>query len=227
MEIRYLGHACFELKDGKNTLLIDPFISPNELAKDIDIKSIRPDYILLSHGHEDHLADCLTIAQQSNAQLIANFEIATWYAEKGISNYHPMNIGGSIQLGDFNVQFVPASHSSTLPDGSNGGAPAGFIIQHDDKKIYYSGDTALSAEIQLLATLHPHVDLGIFCIGDNFTMGATEAALAASWFKLNEVIGMHYDTFPYITTNHAQAQQIFKAKNINLHLLPIGNTYIL
>jgi L-ascorbate metabolism protein UlaG (beta-lactamase superfamily) len=223
MQVTYLGHSCFEISDGNTSVIIDPFIRPNELSAKIDFEKLNPDYILISHGHEDHIADCIDLAKQSNAKVVANYEIITWLGEKGIENVHPMNTGGKIQCGTFNFQFVVAVHSSGLPDGTYGGNPCGFIIENAGKKYYYSGDTALMPEMKMFSELHA-LEASFLCIGDNFTMGFEEAAIAAEWLKTNKVIGMHYDTFGYIKIDHQRAVEHFDNKGKQLLLMEIGET---
>ena len=143
MRITYYGHSCFMAEIKGKKLLFDPFITPNELAKDINIADIEPDYILLSHGHNDHVADAEAIAKSSGATIIANYEVAMWFAGKGITKYHPMNHGGKWDFDFGTVKVVNAVHSSSMPDGSYGGNPIGFVIISEEKNFYYSGDTAL------------------------------------------------------------------------------------
>ena len=150
MEITFYGHACFSVKIKDKYILFDPFISPNELAKDINIDSIQADYILLSHGHEDHVADVERIAKKTNAKIVSNFEIVTWFGNKGIENAHPMNHGGSWDFDFGKVKYVNAVHSSTLPDGSSGGNPGGFVIESEEGNFYFAGDTALHMDMKLI-----------------------------------------------------------------------------
>lgn len=223
MQVTYLGHSCFEISDEQTSIVIDPFIRPNELADKIDFEQLSPDYILVSHGHEDHIADCVDLAKKSDATVVANFEVVTWLANKGVEKTHPMNTGGKIQCGSFNFQFVVAVHSSGLPDGTYGGNPCGFIIEHKNKKYYYSGDTALMPEMKMFSELH-ELEASFLCIGDNFTMGYEEAAIAAEWLNTNKVIGMHYDTFGYIKIDHQRAVEHFQSKGKQLQLMGIGET---
>lgn len=224
VEFTYYGHACFSITVNGKTLLFDPFITPNELAKNIDINTVKADYILISHGHEDHVADALAIAKNTGAKLISNFEIVNWFANQGISNNHPMNTGGQFSFDFGTVKCTNAIHSSVLPDGTYGGNPMGFIIKTAEKTIYYAGDTALTIDMQLLPQSNGKIDIAILPIGDNFTMGIDDAVLAADFVKCNEVIGVHFDTFGWIKINHAAAMNAFANKGKNLHLLNIGET---
>ncbi len=223
MKVTYYGHACFELEIKGKKLLFDPFITPNELAKHIDISKINPDYILLSHGHEDHIADAITIAKQSGAMIIGVYEIVVWAQKNGITNVHPMNTGGRKEFDFGTVKLVPAVHSSSFPDGSYAGNPVGFLIKTDSKNIYYAGDTALSSEMQLIGEYNA-IHLALLPIGDNFTMGVTDAIVATELLRCNKVIGMHYDTFPYIKIDKEEAKESFKKAGKELILLDIGES---
>ena len=223
MKITYFGHACFQIELEDKVLLFDPFITPNELAKDIDITSIKPDYILISHGHEDHVADAEKIAKQSGATIISNFEITTWFNQKGVENTHPMNHGGSWQFDFGKVKYVNAVHSSTLPDGSNGGNPGGFVVETKEASFYFAGDTALTLDMKLIP-MFTSLDFAILPIGDNFTMGIDEAVFASEFIGCKNIIGMHYDTFGFIKIDHQEAIEKFEEKGARLTLLEIGQT---
>lgn len=226
MNFTYYGHACFSLETKKATLLFDPFITPNELAKDVDVSSIKADFILVSHGHVDHVADAAEIAKRTGAQIISNWEIVDWFGKQGIENGHPMNHGGSCEFPFGKVQYVYAQHSSGLPDGSYGGNPGGFVVQTPEKTFYYSGDTALHYDMKLIGETR-EIDFAILPIGDNFTMGAEDAARAADFVGTKQVVGVHYDTFPYIKIDKAAAKAAFEAAGVTLHLPGIGETIAL
>ncbi len=223
MNLTYYGHSCFSVTANGKKLLFDPFITGNELAKHIDINTIEADYILLSHGHGDHVADVEAIAKRTGAKIIAAYEVAMWFAGKGIENYHPMNPGGKRGFDFGEVKCVSAVHSSSMPDGSYGGNPMGFIILNDEQNFYYSGDTALTLDMQLIP-LFAEIDFAILPIGDNFTMGIEDAVQAAKMVQTNTVIGVHYDTFGFIKIDHQQATGIFKSQGVELRLLEIGET---
>ena len=223
MKIRFYGHACFEIDIEGLKILIDPFISPNPLAKDIDVDSIKADYVLISHGHEDHVADALSISQRNDAMIISNYEIVSWFAAKGHEKGHPMNHGGRKDFGDFSVKYVNAVHSSVLPDGAYGGNPGGFIINANGKSIYFAGDTALHYDMKLIADTE-RLDLAILPIGDNFTMGYKDACIAAKFIDCRKIVGMHYDTFPYIVIDKEEAKEHFEKREKELILLDIGET---
>lgn len=223
MNFTYYGHSCFAVEINGKKLLFDPFISPNELAKDIKVADIDADYILVSHGHGDHIADCVAIAQGTGAKVISNFEVCNWLAKEGVKNYHPMNTGGRWDFGDFAVKCVVAQHSSCLPDGSNGGNPMGFIIFSKEGNFYYAGDTALTMDMQLIPKW-VKLNFAVLPIGDNFTMDYNDALIAAKMIECKEVIGVHYDTFGFIKIDHKKAKQTFADAGCNLHLVEIGKT---
>lgn len=221
MKITYYGHSCFNIEVQGKHLLFDPFISANELAKSINVSKIHADFILLSHGHEDHIADAGAIAKQTDATIISNYEIVTWFGKQGLQKGHPMNIGGTRAFDFGNVKMVNAVHSSGLPDGTYGGNPGGFLVRHDHGTFYYSGDTALTTDMKLLGD-HEKIDFSFLCIGDNFTMGVEDAVRAAGMIGCNKIIGMHYDTFGYIKINREEAKSKFKEAGKELFLLSIG-----
>jgi L-ascorbate metabolism protein UlaG (beta-lactamase superfamily) len=223
MKLTYYGHACFAVQLAGKHVIFDPFITPNELAKDIDVNSIPADFILVSHGHGDHIADCTQLAKRTKAPVISSFEICNWLAEKGVENYHPMNIGGRHKLDFGTVKCVNAVHSSNMPDGSYGGNPMGFVIASGEKNIYYSGDTALTMDMELIPRW-TKIDVAVLCIGDNFTMGYEDAIEAAKMVQCATVVGVHYDTFGYIKIDHHKVKQAFNEAGITLHLPNIGET---
>ncbi len=224
MKLTYYGHACFSVFVGGKTLLFDPFIKYNELAKNVDINSIAADYILLSHGHQDHVADALEIAQRTGATIVSNFEVGEWFQSKGAKNVHPMNHGGKWKFDFGTVKMVAAVHSSGMPDGSYGGNPAGFVIETAEGSFYYAGDTALTMDMQLIPMTGGKLKFTVLPIGDNFTMGVDDAIIASDFVQCNSVVGVHYDTFGFIKINHEEAIKKFKNKGKELLLLSIGQT---
>lgn len=223
MDFTFYGHACFSVKIAGKTILFDPFISPNEKANHINVEEINADYILISHGHEDHIADAESIAKRTGAKIVSNYEIALWFGAKGIENVHPMNHGGSWEFDFGTVKFVNAIHSSILPDGAYGGNPGGFIIKSDEKTFYFSGDTALHTDMKLIGE-YEKIDFAVLPIGDNFTMGVKDAIIAADFINCDKIVGIHYDTFGYIEINHEQALENFENKGKKLYLPNIGET---
>ena len=224
MKVTYYGHACFSAIVGGKTLLFDPFISGNPLAKNIDATSVPADFILVSHGHDDHVGDAVEIAKRTNALVIANFEVASWIESHGAPRVHPLNHGGGFNFNFGRAKLVNAIHSSTMPDGANGGNPGGFVIESADGNFYFSGDTALTLDMKLIGETTP-LKFAALCIGDNFTMGPDDAVKAADFVRCHEILGVHYDTFPPIQINHALAVEKFRAAGKTLHLLQPGETY--
>ncbi len=224
MKITFYGHACFGIELAGKHILFDPFITGNQLAKDIDLGSIPADYILLSHGHQDHVLDVEAIAHRTGATIVSNFEIVSWFGAKGLSNGHPMNHGGSWKFDFGVVKYVNAVHSSVLPDGNYGGNPGGFVIESEEGNFYYSGDTALTYDMKLIGESHD-LDFAILCLGDNFTMGYKEASRAAEFVGVSRVIGMHFDTFGYIKIDHSQVEDYFISEGKMLKLPEVGESF--
>lgn len=223
MKLTYYGHACFSvLIKGKN-LLFDPFITGNELAKDIDVNSIPADYILVSHGHQDHTLDLVSIAERTEAKVISNFEIINWLGEQGVSNGHPMNHGGKWDFDFGTVKLVNAIHSSSFADGTYAGNPGGFVIQSEEGTFYYSGDTALTMDMQLIPRFFK-LDFAVLPIGDDFTMGYEEGLMAAQMVECKKAVGIHYNTFDLVKMDKGQAQAHFNKGGIELLLPEIGET---
>jgi L-ascorbate metabolism protein UlaG (beta-lactamase superfamily) len=223
MKITYYGHACFSVETAGKHVLFDPFIRPNELAKSVDVNAISADYILLSHGHVDHVADVVEIAKRTGATVVSGYEVCTWFEGKGVQKTHPMNHGGGWKFDFGRVKYVCAIHSSSMPDGSYGGNPGGFVLETAEGNFYYSGDTALTSDMKLIGESTP-LRFAVLCIGDNFTMGAEDAVKAAEFVNCNKVLGVHYDTFPPIKIDHAAAIEKFKAAGKELVLMKIGET---
>tara|TARA_Y100000739_G_C20592140_1_gene458450 strand:+ start:400 stop:1086 length:687 start_codon:yes stop_codon:yes gene_type:complete len=225
MNITYYGHSCFLVDLNDIKILFDPFITPNPIANKVDLDSIKADYILISHGHEDHVADVDYIAKRTGAKIISNFEIVSWFAsKKGIENNHPINHGGKIELKNgITAKYVNAIHSSVLPDGTYGGNPGGWVVESTKMSFYYSGDTALTYDMKLLGEYH-NLNFAFLCIGDNFTMGIEDSAIAAQFAGVQDVIGMHYDSFGYIEINHHAAKKHYEKNGLNLTLLNINET---
>ncbi len=223
MRVTYLGHACILVEVAGKKLLFDPFITPNELASDIDVDAIEADYVLVSHGHQDHLADAESLLKRTGAKLISNFEIVSWFGRQEIENVHPMNHGGGYDFDFGRVTYVNAIHSSMLPDGNYGGNPGGFVIQSGEGSFYFSGDTALTYDMKLIGE-STTLDWAALCIGDNFTMGPKDACRAASFVGVQTVLGIHYDTFPPIRIDKDDATKLFASNSLKLLLPPIGET---
>lgn len=226
MKLTYFGHACFLVEANGKKILFDPFITPNELAGSIDIQTIDCDYIAISHGHADHIADVVAIAKRTNATIICAFEVYEWLSKQGLSNFRPMNTGGKWSSDFGTVKCVVAQHSSCLPDGTYGANPMGFVFKTAEGDFYYSGDTALTLDMQLIPRW-AKLKFAVLPVGDNFTMDAEDAATAAEFVQCDKVIGVHYDTFGYIVINHEAARKAFADKGKELILLNIGESIAL
>ncbi len=223
MKFTYYGHSCFLIETGGKKMLFDPFISGNELAKGIvDAGTIEADYIFASHGHGDHVADLVPIAKRTGALVIAAYEVVSWAQKNGVERVHPLNFG-SFKFDFGKLHFVPASHSSSLPDGSYGGSPGGFIFHNTEKKFYYSGDTCLAMDMKLIP-MYAKLDFAILPIGGNFTMDAEDAIIAADFIQCNKIVGVHFDTFGYIKIDHEAVKEKFRTAGKELILPEIGET---
>lgn len=223
MKITFYGHATIGIQIQEIFILVDPFISANPKASHININDLQPNYILLTHAHQDHTLDVEYIMQNNpNAIIVCNAEMATYYNSKGY-NCHMMNHGGSWKFDFGRVKYVNAVHSSSFADGTYGGNPGGFVIEGEHKNIYIAGDTALTMDMKLIP-LRTKLDLAILPIGDNFTMDIDDAIIASDFVECDKILGVHYDTFGYIEINHEQAKQKFFDKNKDLMLLEIGQS---
>ena len=223
MKITHYAHSTFSIEINGIHILVDPFISGNEAVKDkVDINELKADYILVTHAHQDHTLDVEAIAKNTGAVIVSNFEIATYYENKGLE-VHPMNHGGNWSFEFGIVKYVNAIHTSYFPDGSYGGQPGGFVIEGEHKNIYIAGDTAVTMDMKLIP-LHTKLDLAILPIGDNFTMGVEDAIIASDLVECDKVLGCHYDTFGYIEIDHEEAKRKFYEKGKDLMLLEVGES---
>jgi L-ascorbate metabolism protein UlaG (beta-lactamase superfamily) len=222
MKVTYYGHACFGVELKRASLLFDPFITGNELAKGVAVDKIPADFILVSHGHSDHVGDAASIAKRTGATLISNYEVVTWFGKQGVKG-HPLNHGGGHRFDFGRVKFVNAIHSSGLPDGTYGGNPGGFVVESDEGNFYYSGDTALTMDMKLIGEATP-LKFAALPIGDNFTMDVNDAIKAAEFVHCDEILGVHYNTFPPIRIDTVAAVAQFKAARKNLYLLAPGES---
>jgi L-ascorbate metabolism protein UlaG (beta-lactamase superfamily) len=222
MKITFYGHSCIGIEVAGKHILVDPYITANPKAAHIDINSLKANYILLTHAHNDHILDVEAIAKRTDAVIVSNYEIAMHFANKGFK-YHPMNHGGSWDFNFGNVKYVSAVHSSSFTDGSYGGQPGGFVIEGEHKNIYIAGDTALTMDMKLIP-MRTKLDLAILPIGDNFTMDVDDAIVASDFVDCDKVLGCHFDTFGFIEINHDEAKKKFFDAGKDLMLLEIGES---
>ncbi|WP_299547704.1 metal-dependent hydrolase [Seonamhaeicola sp.] len=220
MKITFLGHASLAIHVQGIDILVDPFITGNSKASNINIEALKADYILVTHAHQDHILDVEAIAKHNGSKIISNYEIVTHYNNLGIEG-HPMNHGGQWDFDFGTVKYVNAIHTSSFPDGSYGGQPGGFVIEGEHKNIYIAGDTALTFDMKLIP-MQTKLDLAILPIGDNFTMGIEDAIIASDFIECDKILGYHYDTFGYIEIDHDAAKRKFFEKGKDLMLLDIG-----
>jgi len=224
MKFSFYGHSCFAVETGGKKILFDPFISGNELAAGkVDVDKVEADFILLSHGHGDHIADLVPIAKRTGAKVIGAYEVVSYAGKQGIENVHPLNFGSAnFEFGK--LRFVPAWHSSTLPDGSNGGNPGGYVLELPEGNFYFSGDTCLMMDMQLIPR-YTKLDFAILPIGGNFTMDAADALIAAEFIQCDKIIGVHFDTFGFIKIDKENAKALFADAGKQLILPEIGETF--
>ena len=222
MKITFYGHACIGIEVSGKNILVDPFISGNPLASHIDINTLKADYILVTHAHQDHVLDVEAIGKRTGAVVVSNYEIASHFGNKGL-NYHPMNHGGSWTFDFGTVKYVIAHHTSSFADGTYGGNPGGFVIEGEHKNIYIAGDTALTMDMKLIP-MRTKLDLAVLPIGSNFTMDVNDAIVASDFLECDKILGYHYDTFGFIKINHEEAIKKFFDKGKDLMLLEIGGS---
>jgi len=194
--IKWLGHYAFEIRTGNQTVLVDPFVNDNPVAT-VSADDLEADFILVTHGHADHVADVASIANRTGATVVAPVEAAAWFqSQQNVENTIQLNLGGGIQLPFGHVRMTIAHHSSSMPDGSYGGNPAGYILTLAEGKVYFSGDTALFMEMELYG--RQGIDLAILSIGDHFTMGPEDSVQAVKMLKPARVVPAHFNTWPPI-----------------------------
>ncbi|MDX6671663.1 MAG: hypothetical protein QOI91_2026 [Solirubrobacteraceae bacterium] len=197
MDIRFLGHACFELRDGDTSLLIDPFLTGNPKAA-ASADDLDPTAILLTHGHADHLGDTVAIAKRAGAPVVAIVELANEIGGEGVDVFDP-NFGGTVEFDWGSVRLVPAWHTAVSPSGT-AHMPAGLVIEFGGKTVYHVGDTALFSDLKLVRQ-RGRIDVALMCIGGHYTMDRFDAVVAAEYIGADTVIPCHYDTFPPIETD--------------------------
>jgi L-ascorbate metabolism protein UlaG (beta-lactamase superfamily) len=223
MKLTYYGHACFSVVAGGKHLLFDPFISGNELAKNIRLEDIQADYIFVSHGHSDHMLDVAAIASRTGALVIGCWELYTYFGKQGLKNVQPLNPGGKASFDFGTVKSVAAQHSSSFPDGSYAGVACGFVFKTEEGNFYYSGDTGLTLDMTLIPRW-AELDFAVLPIGDRLTMGVEDAIATAQFVKTTRVVGVHYDTWGLIHIDTDAAVKEFTNKGVTLLLPGIGES---
>jgi L-ascorbate metabolism protein UlaG (beta-lactamase superfamily) len=198
MDIRFLGHAAFELTEGDTRVLLDPFLTGNPKAA-VSADEVNPTHIFLTHGHADHIGDTVDIAKRTGAQVVAITEVAGELQEDGVQNVSDPNLGGTVDFGNVSVRLVPAWHTSTTPKGTVN-TPAGLVVKIGDTTVYHLGDTALFSDLALVKARDP-IDVALMCIGGHYTMDRIDAVAAAELVGAKQVIPCHYNTFPVLETD--------------------------
>ncbi len=225
IQVTWLSHSGFQITIGEYKILIDPFLTDNPLAT-VTPEQMDADFIILSHGHGDHVGDAAAIANRTGATVIANFEIGSWLQQKhGVQNVHTLNTGGGVKLPFGRVELTLAYHSSSLPDGSYGGMPNGILIlTNEGKTLYHAGDTSVFLDMQLIG--ERGLDLAMLPIGDYFTMGPEMSLKAIELLKPKVVIPMHYNTFDPIAQDAASwAQRVQNETDARPVVLDPGGTF--
>ncbi|MGQ9832462.1 MAG: metal-dependent hydrolase [Candidatus Villigracilaceae bacterium] len=225
-KITWYGHATLGLETSGKNILVDPFFSGNPSAP-VSADNVQADYILVTHGHGDHVGDTVAIAKRTGATVISNFEICNWLNGQGVQNTHPQHLGGGFKHPFGYLKLTLALHGSALPDGSYGGNPAGFLLTtNDNQKIYLAGDTGLFGDMQLIGD--EGLDLAVIPIGDNFTMGPEDALRAVKLLRPQTVIPIHYGTWDLIAQNPADwAARVKAATGTNVVVLKAGDSFSL
>jgi L-ascorbate metabolism protein UlaG (beta-lactamase superfamily) len=223
-QITWYGHATLGVKTFGYQLIIDPYFSGNP-ATPIEPEQVEADYLLITHGHGDHVGDSVAIAQRTNAEVISNAEIVKWISKQGVKKTHGQHLGGGFRYPFGYLKLTLALHGSALPDGSNGGNPAGFLLTtNDQKKIYFAGDTGLFGDMKLIG--EEGIDLAVIPIGDNYTMGPEDALRAVKLLQPKHVIPIHFNTWDLIAQNgKAWAMKVEEAVTCQVHVLQPGQSF--
>lgn len=221
MKIIYHGHSFVQVENKNHSVLIDPFISGNP-ASIIKPDEIKCDYIILTHGHGDHISDALAVAKKNKATIISSFEIANYAGANGVTA-HPLGIGGGFNFPFGRVKLTIAHHSSSFPDGTYAGNPAGVLLTIEGKTIYHAGDTGLFYDMKLIGEMNK-IDMAFFPIGDNFTMGIDDAVKAAEFVNAGVVVPIHYNTFDIINANPEDFKKKVESIGKKCRIINIGES---
>lgn len=223
MQLRYYGHSCVGLFCGDDEIIVDPFITPNPQAANINTNTIKAKWVLVTHAHQDHIADVALFMEQNDATLVCNYEIANWYKKQGFSKVQAMNIGGTFMINNTAIYMCSAAHTSSFEDGTYGGSAVGFVISFQNKNCYVAGDTGLSMEMNILPQKFK-LHASLLPIGDTYTMGYKDALIASEWLQTEKTIGVHYNSFEALAIDTDAAKQYFKEHNSTLTLMEVGQT---
>lgn len=226
MQLTFYGHSCFLLETGTHRLIIDPFLTGNPQAP-LTAEQVKCDFILITHGHNDHVGDAVALAKRNNAMVIANYEIATYCAKHGTKT-HAMHLGGSHQLSFGKVKLTIAHHGSGLQTDEGFlylGNPAGLLISAGGKTVYHSGDTGLFMDMQLIGQMN-QIDVALLPIGDNFTMGVDDAVKAVEFLKPRLAIPMHYNTWDLIAADANTFIKKVQALAVAAKILVPGESHV-
>ncbi len=221
-KLTFLGHSAWYIEGKDVRLVIDPFLTDNPQAR-VNPGDLKVDYVLLTHGHGDHLGDGIELAKQNHATVIAPYELAMYCQSKGVENVHPMHIGGGFNFPFGRVKLTIAHHGSMTPDGTYAGNPCGFLITVDGKTIYHAGDTGLFYDMKLIGEMNT-IDVALLPIGDNFTMGIDDAVKAVELLQPRLAVPMHYKTFDVINADPEEFVSKVKKKGGNAQVVPPGES---
>ncbi len=227
MEVRFLGHAAFEISEGDTRVLVDPFLAPDNPAAVVGPDELEPTDILLTHGHADHMTHVVEVAKRTGAGCVAIVELARWLSEQGVEDVSDPNLGGTIERDWGWVRLVPAFHTNTLPDGRAIGHAAGLVIGMGATTVYHLGDTALFSDLRLVSERTP-INIALIPIGGHYTMDQDDAVTAAELLDADTVIPMHYDTFPPIAADAERFKADVEASprtSSEVVILKPGETY--
>ena len=226
VKVTWLGHSCFQMESAGTQLLVDPYLNDSPTAP-TKADQVEADFILLTHGHFDHVTDAPTIARRTGATVLANYEVSEWVKKQGVAEDKvvPLNPGGAVKQPFGRAKFTIAHHSSSMPDGSYGGVAGGFLLELGEKRIYIAGDTALFLDMKLIGL--GGLDLAILPIGDRFTMGPDDAVEAVKFLNPKRVAPCHYNTWPDIAQDaHAWAEAVRRSTAAEPQVVEPGESFM-